>query len=215
MALFFDTAVADEAADDAVQVVDLGDIVIDSLDEAPSPAHLGRRRRVTTWDVARLALVFALGLALSVPIVAAVRYVQRDGDGSQVDIEDRRRELPELPQPIRDPEPPQQVVDGPPLVPADATGADTDADPGGKAALKEAAAGALLPAGSPTGSTTTVPPTTTSTTPSTPAATSTTTPSVTLPDGSPNPLGPGPNGPPSGPTTTAPDPWGSDLIPGG
>jgi hypothetical protein len=55
MALIVDTA--DQAADDAVQVVDLDDIVTDSVHDLLPPAHLTTRRVATLWDVTGLALV--------------------------------------------------------------------------------------------------------------------------------------------------------------
>jgi hypothetical protein len=200
---------ADDAADDALQVVDLDDIVISSI-EGPPPAHLHRPRRVTLRKVVRLVLAFVFGLALSMPIVAVVRWVQGDDDGSRVDIEDRRRELPDLEPPVRDDDPPLPEVDSPPTTAADDAAPEAAADPGGKAAFKDAARRMTPPATAPTASTTIVP-TTATTVPPTTAATTTTTPSVTLPDGSPNPLGPGP----SGTSTSMPDPQGPDYsVPG-
>ena len=57
MALIVDTATAAEAAEDAVQVVDLDEIVTHSVDELLRPAHLTRRRWMTPWDITGLALV--------------------------------------------------------------------------------------------------------------------------------------------------------------
>jgi hypothetical protein len=213
MALFFDTDV-DEAADDALQVIDLDDIIMDGYDESSSPDHLGKGPRAPRRRVTRLAVAGAAVLIVAVGGVAAMRYLQSDRDGSQVDIEDRDRELPDLPPPTSEPQPPEQSVTTAPPTTGTAPAA-TETDPDGKAAFK-AAQGATPPATQPaTGPATTAAPATTSTVPPTTATTIDTT-SVTLPDGSPNPYGPGPNGPSSGPTTSAPSPWGPDIIvPGG
>jgi hypothetical protein len=206
----------DEAADDALQVVDLDDIVVSTITAPEHELELvsgERRRRLSLRYVSRLVLAFVAGLALSVPMVAVVRLFQ-DDDRSDVDIEDGRRELPaDLQPPIRDDDPPVPDVTTTTTPTTTAATPPVDADPGGKAAFK-AAAPTTPP--STAGTATTVPATTTSSTaPPTTASPTTSTPSPTLPDGSPNPLGPGPLGPPTGPTTTAPDPWGSDIIPGG
>jgi hypothetical protein len=216
MATIFDTPATDEAADDALQVVDLGDIVID--DQVPSPAPAGRRRRVTLGNVVRLALVFALGMALSVPIVAGIRHIQGEDEAPQVDIQDRHLELPsDLPPPVQDAAAPPPESDDPqdPDPPGMPDTPDTATDAAAKLAMKDAATGtppptgATTPAGPPTEAAATAPATTGSSAPSTTAATSTTTPSATLPDGSPDPHGPGPDGHPPG---SLPDPWGSDEI---
>jgi hypothetical protein len=214
MALFFDTDV-DEAADDALQVVDLDDILMDGVDESSSSDEVGKGSRAPRRRVTRLAVAGAIVLVVAAGGVAAMRYLQSDRDGSQVDIEDRDRELPDLPPPTSEPQPPQQSVDTTAPPTTGPTAPVTETDPEGKAAFK-AARGVTPPATQPTGPATTAPPATTpSTVPPTTATTIDTT-SITLPDGSPNPYGPGPNGPPTGPATTAPDPWGPDLtIPGG
>lgn len=212
MALFFDTDV-DEAADDALQVVDLDDILMDGYDES-SPDEIGKGPRAPRRRVTRLAVAGAIVLVVAVGGVATLRYLQSDRDSSQIDIDDRDRELPDLPPPTSEPQPPQQSAEttAPPTT-GTTTAPVAETDPGGKAAFKAGLA-AQPPASQPPGPAPTAPPATTpSTVPPTTATTIDTT-SVTLPDGSPNPYGPGPNGPSTGPTTTAPDPWGPDIIPG-
>lgn len=215
MALFFDTATAgDEAADDAVQVVDLGDLV-DEVMTSP-PAHLPRRRRVTLRFAGGLVLAFAVGVGLSMGTITLVRALQDDGEPS-VDIEDRNLDLPaDVEQPVDEDQPPQDAETPPSTVEAPAP---PDVSPEEKAALKAAAgtgpstSTTLAPTGTPgtgpgSASTGSTPATSPSTTPSTTAPATTTTPSPTLPDGSPNPLGPGPGGT----TTSMPSPWDSDVI---
>jgi len=199
MALTVGRTPATDTADDAIQVVDLDDIVTGSIDDQLlPPVHMRRRRRLVPPGIARPAkLAGAVGLVLVVPVVATVLYMQRDS-GSRVDTEDGRQPPTELPLPGRDPEVPDGIDDS----------------------LQDRSTGVAPAATAPTppltasvASTTTAP--TTTTVPPTTASTATTTPSPTLPDGSPNPLGPGPDGPSSGPTTTMPGPYDSDVIPGG
>jgi hypothetical protein len=201
MALFFDTKVDDEAADDAVQVVDLGDLV----DDVIAPAHFGPPRRLTRRRVTRIGMAVAVAGTVVLVVVAAVRILS-GSTGDDVDIRDRQRDLPSLPEPTDVTDPPQPEASTPATtLPGTTAPATTAPVPGLPAAP---ATGTQTPAS-------TAPPTTARTTQTTVPPTTVDTTSVYLPDGSPNPNGPGPNGPPSGPTTTAPDPWGDDVIPGG
>jgi hypothetical protein len=203
MALIVGRTPATDTADDAIQVVDLDDIITETIDDQllPAPVHMRRRRRSILRPFARPALAGVVGLALLVPVVATVLYLQGEG-GSRVDTEDRRQPPAELPLPGRDADVPDalddslktRTTDVAPVAPAVTT-------PAPPVTARSAA--------------TTTAPTTTTTVPPTTASTATTTPSPTLPDGSPNPLGPGPDGPSSGTTTTMPDPEGPDFsVPG-
>ena len=202
MALIVGRTSATDTADDAIQVVDLDDIITESIDDQLlPPVHMRRSRRSVLRPFARPALAGVIGLALLVPVVATVLYLQGEG-GSRVDTEDRRQPPAELPLPGRDADVPDalddsletRTTDVAPVAPAVTT-------PAPPVTARSAA--------------TTTAPTTTTTVPPTTASTATTTPSPTLPDGSPNPLGPPPGGQPSGTTTSMPSPYDDDIIPGG
>ena len=167
MALIVDRSPYDNMDDDAIQVVDLDDIVVSTITTSEDdllPAARERRRRLGFRGIVHLVLAFVFGLALSVPIAAVVRSLQPDDDRSDVDIEDGRRELPaDLEPPTRADDPPVPDVTTPPTTAATPA---VDTDPGGKAAFK-AAAPTGPPGTAPAAPTTTAPPATTSTAPPT------------------------------------------------
>lgn len=141
MALFFDTETDDDdAAGDALQVVDLDDVEIETvdLDDVLTPTAPPEQRipRITPRKFAILTVAFGFGMLLSLPIVAGIRHLQGEEEPG-VDIEDRNLELPsDLPAPIREDAPPDPTDPQPTTTATDAPPADT----GEKNAFKQAAA---------------------------------------------------------------------------
>jgi hypothetical protein len=207
MALFFDTETDDDdAAGDALQVVDLDDVEIETvdLDDVLIPTAPPEQRipRITPRKVAILTVAFGFGMVLSLPIVAGIRHLQGEEEPG-VDIEDRNLELPsDLPAPIREDAPPDPTDQQPTTTATDAPPPDT----GEKDAFKQAAATATptsaVTVTVPAGPGTTAVPQGTTPSPGGGSGTPGTTPSSTTSTTQP------------GSTTTSssmPDPWGPDF----